>query len=455
MLFPKINFSWWETLLMRAGFALLLYSFYPEPIPYQTTPFPNGIAHFIDVTWMAEPENFRAAFMVFAAGAVGYVVGALPFLSLSAMLFPLVAAATLINSQGAVSHHYQLLALVLTGQWAYSLYFLLRGRAPLRERLGVSNWLQSRLVAIALQIVAANYLLTGITKLLKTNGAWIWQSQYMPVQFEKIGLQKYYSSLVWDSPSLGSELSQLCLEHPWLCFVLYAPGLLLELLTPLILLGRGWSFFTGVCVVLMHRLIAITMSLQFTQHEWVVAIFAINPPYWIGRFVFKAPERKPDLESAPGRPVISWANAAALKWFLASIVIGLLLKENFPVSHWPMYASFSPRATVVFVENAAAGPIACRDFGGLSGARMKRIYERFYKAEKKPGGELPKAAADLLRKQRAGEKCLVYLRALAKPGVLDKTESLTLVELTVRMEKGARRTLRHEPLRLATVASRL
>ena len=36
------------------------------------------------------------------------------------------------------------------------------------------------------------------------------------------------------------------------------------------------------------------------------------------------------------RPTLDWLRA--WPWFVASIVLGFLIEENFPFSHWPMYS---------------------------------------------------------------------------------------------------------------------
>ena len=51
---------------------------------------------------------------------------------------------------------------------------------------------------------------------------------------------------------------------------------------------------------------------------------------------------------------LAWLRA--WPWFVGSIVLGLLIKENFPFSHWPMYSNFSPSSAYVYVVNGAGAP---------------------------------------------------------------------------------------------------
>jgi hypothetical protein len=91
---------------------------------------------------------------------------------------------------------------------------------------------------MTLQVLAGNYVLSALTKLIKSDGAWIWNSQYMPVQYAKIQAQHYYTTLQNRDLGWGGTLNELCTQHAWLCMLVYAPGLIVELLTFLMLFGR-------------------------------------------------------------------------------------------------------------------------------------------------------------------------------------------------------------------------
>jgi hypothetical protein len=63
--------------------------------------------------------------------------------------------------------------------------------------------------------------------------------------------------------------------------LVYAPGLIVELFTFLMLLGRVWLLIIGLAVIAMHLLVDITMNLGFPQHQWIFFFYAVNLPYWI------------------------------------------------------------------------------------------------------------------------------------------------------------------------------
>ena len=47
--------------------------------------------------------------------------------------------------------------------------------------------------------------------------------------------------------------------------LVYAPGLIGELLTFLMLFGRAWLLLVGLAVIAMHALVEITMNLGFSS----------------------------------------------------------------------------------------------------------------------------------------------------------------------------------------------
>ena len=59
---PRIDFAWWETAVMRAGFAILLLRALPPlsalPASGARLSFPNGLAKWVDLTWALDPAAY-------------------------------------------------------------------------------------------------------------------------------------------------------------------------------------------------------------------------------------------------------------------------------------------------------------------------------------------------------------------------------------------------------------
>ena len=282
---PRIDFAWWETALMRTGFAILLLVRFPTlaslPAPGAELRFPNGLAKWIDMSWALDPVSYSIITVLLTVGAALYITGFAFPLSATVLLFCYLIVGTLQNSLGSISHYYQVMTLMLLGQSLAAWLWTASARNRLEPWTRSPAALHSFTTRVTLQILAGNYVLCALTKLIASKGAWIWNSQYMPVQYAKIQAQQFYTTLEPVDMGLGGALNELCIQYPWLCMLVYAPGLIVELLTFLMLFGRVWLLVVGLAVIAMHMLVDITMGLGFPQHQWIFFLYAVNLPYWI------------------------------------------------------------------------------------------------------------------------------------------------------------------------------
>jgi hypothetical protein len=290
---PRIDFAWWETAIMRAGFAMLLLTRFPSlgslPAPGAELRFPNGLANWIDMTWALDPGAYSFITILLNAAAALYITGFAFPLSSTVLFLCYLVTGTLQNSLGSISHYYQVMTLMLLGQAIAAWLWTALGPDGLEAWTRSPASLHSFTTRVTLQVLAGNYVLCALTKLIRSDGAWIWNSQYMPVQYAKIQAQHYYTTLQNPELGWGRTLNELCTQHVWLCMLVYAPGLIVELLTFLMLFGRVWLLLVGLVVVALHTLVEITMNLAFPQHQWIFFLYAVNLPFWIIRGIQSLP----------------------------------------------------------------------------------------------------------------------------------------------------------------------
>jgi hypothetical protein len=301
---PRIEFAWWETALMRAGFALLLLARFP---PLTTLPalgadlrFPNGLARWIDMSWVLDPTGYSLLVILLHIASVLYITGFAFPLSSTTLFLCYLFTGTLHNSLGSISHYYQVMTLILLGQSVAAWLWAFTERRPATWMRSPTS-LHSFTTRVTLQVLAGNYVLCAITKLINSNGAWIWNSQYMPVQYAKIQAQHYYTTLEHPDLGLGGALNELCTQYPWLCMLVYAPGLIVELFAFLMLFGRVWMLVTGLAVVAMHALVDVTMNLGFPQHQWIFIVYAVNLPFWAAKAIQSLPSGRQRLPASEMR----------------------------------------------------------------------------------------------------------------------------------------------------------
>jgi len=125
-------------------------------------------------------------------------------------------------------------------------------------------------------------------------------------------------------------------------------------------------------------------------------------------------------------------------WFLGTIVIGHLAKENFPFSNWPMYGNFHPNAYYVYIADASGQAIGATTFQ----ENTPRI-GRQYAFEKKTAIREAKASGrDVPVEQSewdAGVKMLKRLANRLTPEQQRQFQGLQLVEM--RLEIGPERKI--------------
>ena len=123
-------------------------------------------------------------------------------------------------------------------------------------------------------------------------------------------------------------------------------------------------------------------------------------------------------------PMLAWLRAWS--WFVASIVLGFWIEENFPFSHWPMYSNFSRESGHVYVINAAGEPIAVATFLETA-PRLRRQFERERRKElnRVKAGEAMKTPAEVER-DAANDLSLVSARLR-----MEDNRKITVTERTV------------------------
>lgn len=264
---------------MRALFALLVAHHIPAWLPYNSLPAPNGLAVLVDLSVLLNPAVFAVCRYILYAALALYVLRigwsfVLPYMTLLS-----IAVGSITNSQGAIGHSMQVVALVLLAQTAAHFYSLFRARGSDRAPSEADG--EGRMIRWSQQAFAATYLASGVTKVIRSSGEWIWQSPFAALQVIKTNEQRFHDLLDPAAVGAGAAVAEWMLQHPFLVGSAMTAGLLLELSAPLLLLGRGWAAFYGLALVAFHESIHRVMNLQFVYNEALAWIYLVNVPFWL------------------------------------------------------------------------------------------------------------------------------------------------------------------------------
>jgi hypothetical protein len=278
-----LPFASWEMVLMRLLCSVHFYETLPHRISFSTMPFPNGLGRVIDFTFLAEPGLWPVLKGLSIPCLIAYTLGRFNLLALTYLLALIVSFGTLRNSQGAIGHSTQLLALVMLAQWSMSFIDVATNKRKTLALRRTDTPSERRLIHAARVMIAAAYLTTAISKIDRSHGQWLLDTPNLSVQMVKTQANDYYNTLEPTKPAIAEKLPDLIAAHPHLARIFFAPALFIELFFFLGLLGRGWSAAMGLAAIALHRAIDLLMGLNFESHEVLLWIFFVNVPYWLWR----------------------------------------------------------------------------------------------------------------------------------------------------------------------------
>ncbi len=131
-----------------------------------------------------------------------------------------------------------------------------------------------------------------------------------------------------------------------------------------------------------------------------------------------------------------------LKTLLGVTAICLVVREEFPFSHFPMYGSFSNYTYYVYVTGEDGAPLPLNRLTGVRAANLKKIYDSEIKVlrgetKKRTGDWRGTAALSDDARRRLGEKALGWLRQNSKdPAALASAGALTFHHVGLTIEDG-------------------
>ena len=283
--FRPVTVAPWEATIMRVLFAAVVWQTFPQNFHFASQKYPNGIARFLDLTWLSSINDPADAMLWIRTGVaiclVIYACGCLMPFVLTLLTAASIVVRTYYNSQGSIHHGCQMVTTILLFQTVVAWWFLIHriktGKAyPFTE--GRNYW--SYFVYYSQGAIAGCYVIAALTKIVRTSGKWFWNSPYMALEVVKTEKQEYYSSL--DASVLGThqKYAEWMLDYPNLARIALGAGVILELVAILALYNRFWALAIGIGALMFHETVAITMDLYFRFNEYSVWIFLVNIPFW-------------------------------------------------------------------------------------------------------------------------------------------------------------------------------
>lgn len=283
--------------------ALALWMLWGTRFQFDSQDVPTGLAHWIDLTFLAKPGAMTWVQWSFAALCVPYVFNIGLPIALPLMTLLHCAVFSFYNSQGYKSHGNQIISLILLAQMCVVLYMAAHRwikHRPFPLRQGKTR--DSYLIYFSQVIIAGVYMTSVVSKMDESKFQWVQKLPNMSVQLVKTHRQEFYTKPDTSPIARDAQVpaAQWMIENPNLCRLFLGLGLLLEAACFIALANRGWALLIGLSLTAMHYAIAYLMRLYFDFNVYASLIFLINIPFWIAWVVQRKAAREAERHMGAG-----------------------------------------------------------------------------------------------------------------------------------------------------------
>ena len=293
---PTIEYGAFERAAMRVLFAIVVAVHLRPSLAHLQITQPNGLAHFVDLHFLLDPAIYAIGRYLLWAALILYVLRIGWSIALPYMTAFSIAVGSVNNSHGAISHYMQIVSLVLCAQTAAHFYSLLRRNRP-GDRSAAAVERERRVIEWSQQAIVATYLVSALTKLIRTSGMWFFQSPLIALQIIKTNDQDRYDHFGAAGYENAPAIADWIVQHPLITGMVLSTGLLLELVAPIALFGRRFALGYGLSLLLFHASVHRVMKLHFLYNEYLIWIYLVNVPFWLAFLWFRL--------RRPNRPAVT------------------------------------------------------------------------------------------------------------------------------------------------------
>jgi hypothetical protein len=155
----------------------------------------------------------------------------------------------------------------------YTMIFFAQFMAYLRH----TDKMKAERIQYSIQIVAAGYMLAGISKLRDSGLAWITDSPLGSIQIIKSYCNYYFDSGEIAQLQKGIELSGVVLKHALIVKILFGLSLMFELFAWISLRSKKYALIYGLLLLSMHIGIYYFMNILVIAIFYPMVAVMINP----------------------------------------------------------------------------------------------------------------------------------------------------------------------------------
>lgn len=232
--------------------------------------YPTGLCAFFDCSLLTSNYTFAVLIFIGVILAILYILEKwMPFTTFL-MFFISLLIFTLEESNG-----------ILNRNSLYSMAFLAQFFAYYRNNNNNNN-LKSERIQFPIQIIAAGYVLAGISKLKESGLNWITSAPQASIQILKNYCYAYFDTGQVHYLNHGMKLVNFTLENVLFIKIIFASSLFLELFAWIAIKNKQNALIYGLLLTAMHLGILYFMHIMIVSIFAPMIIFMVNP---VGLFI--------------------------------------------------------------------------------------------------------------------------------------------------------------------------
>ena len=229
---------------------------------YSGNPYPEGITRLLDFSFLTSSPFNYILFAVLCGAVVLYVLEKKMLITLAALSFISVVVFTIERAQGVQSRS-ELLSMIFIAQFVAYLYK--RDKEP-----------HNTAIFFSVQMVAAAYTLSGITKLMTSGLDWVVNAQNSVLQITKIFGQLRIELGFAAGIGYSQWLTGVLLNHPHLAQFLFAVALAIELFAFVCLFSKTWARRYGLLLLALHIGMLFTVGIAIPVFVVMLLVYPVN-----------------------------------------------------------------------------------------------------------------------------------------------------------------------------------
>lgn len=262
----KFNTSEWVA--MKISISIIwIYMIFIILTTYDSVPLSTSICKILPCNLITSPFISILVFVISIVILLFYILEVHIKKALLAIFIISVIVFTIEESNGILNRRSMLSFIFFAQLVAYLLYE------------GKNEVLKNQRILLSIQVVAAAYTLSALSKLEISGFQWFLDGKNIVLQILKSNYYDYIGNGDIINVLNGWKNVELIQKHTYLLYLLLASSLILELFSFISILGKRQAFVYGALLSGMHIGIYLLMNIRIEAIILPMVIFMVNPLY--------------------------------------------------------------------------------------------------------------------------------------------------------------------------------